>query len=106
MTPDEARKLDPGFQGGHVFQEVRILLSEQEALAAKLVMASVQEWISNEIHTKLKSIVTNVVNDYMFYAMDKGCELPTTKEGILRMALNDYKASCHETVTDDRLFYA
>ena len=71
---------------------LHIVLSEEETIAAKLAMASVKDWASSLIHMKLGAVVTNVVNQYMFHAMENGWEVPQTKVGILRMALERYAA--------------
>jgi hypothetical protein len=72
---------------------LHIVLSEEETIATKLAMASVKDWASSLIHMKLGAVVTNVVNQYMFHAMENGWEVPQTKVGILRMALERYAAN-------------
>lgn len=85
--PEDAKQYDPYFEGQTVCQEIRIFLSEEETIAAKLVMKSPREWASNEIHSRMSNIVTNVVNQYVSLALENGWDVPSSKLGILYKAL-------------------
>lgn len=87
MSPDEAKKIDPNFRGDVVVQEVRILLSEDEVLASKLVMTCPQQWASNEVHKHLNNVITSVVNQYVAQALENNWDVPPTKIEILRKAI-------------------
>jgi hypothetical protein len=70
--------------------EIRIVFSQEEYIASKLLMTNLHDWASSEIHSKLANIINDLCNQYVSLALENGWEVPSSKVDILKMARAHY----------------